>query len=166
MSASELKSWLSPRRACATWMRVHLTSLDEKEVLWVANVLLQIRRHGPERLEQLGEDALIGGRDRICGIYGSDPARPFQSAAAAFRSAGQKGPPRRASLGIEDERLQRTRVNRRCHQDAARPRVGPKALSAVSAFPAWPLPGGHHAPAGRLSGEIRAGSMPGKNLAR
>ena len=43
--------------------------LNQEQVLRIANVLLQARRHGSERLEQAREDALVGRRDRVCGIH-------------------------------------------------------------------------------------------------
>ena len=53
--------------------RVHVIGavelrLDEEEILGVADVLLQIGRHGSERLEQAGENALVGLDQRIAGL--------------------------------------------------------------------------------------------------
>src|SRR5207247_8137258 len=42
--------------------------LNQKQVLRIANVLLQIRRHGRERLEQARKDALVGRGDRVAGV--------------------------------------------------------------------------------------------------
>jgi hypothetical protein len=49
-------------------VRAVLLRLDGEEVLRVANVPLQIRRHCGERPEQPGEDALIGADDWVGGI--------------------------------------------------------------------------------------------------
>ena len=53
--------------------RVHVIGavelrLDEEEILGVADVLLQVGRHGSQRLEQAGENALVGLDQRIAGI--------------------------------------------------------------------------------------------------
>jgi hypothetical protein len=43
---------------------VHLR-LDEEQVLRVANMLLQVLRHGRQWLEEPWEDALVGRDDRV-----------------------------------------------------------------------------------------------------
>ena len=42
--------------------------LDQEHILGIANVLLQVRRHRRERLEQARKDALVGRGDRVDGI--------------------------------------------------------------------------------------------------
>src|SRR5262249_23970186 len=54
--------------------RLHVISLidlrlNQEEVLGIANVLLQVRRHDSERLEQLWKDPLVCPGDRVRGVY-------------------------------------------------------------------------------------------------
>ena len=43
--------------------------LNQKEVLRIANVLLKVRRHRRERLEQARKDALVGQGNRVAGVH-------------------------------------------------------------------------------------------------
>ncbi len=42
--------------------------LDQEQVLRIADVLLQVWRHGRERFEQTGKDALVGPGNRIAAV--------------------------------------------------------------------------------------------------